>query len=108
MTAITGAAISIASGTATAAMRMRRVSIARSVTWGDDSNSTGNNVHAGIDHSDVISVPLTTAPSIGNRNGPQNAAAANRRFGSLGQILSASMARLGHDATRTMISGMAI
>ena len=55
-------------GTTTAAIKTRLVSIARIVTAGDDSSSTGSKVQAGIDHSDVISVPLTPAPIPGSRS----------------------------------------
>jgi hypothetical protein len=86
---------------------MRRVSMARKVSAGGDSSSTGNSVQADIDHSEVISVPLASAPAAGNSNGPQNAAAASRRSSSAGHTMSASVARLGRAAASTAITGIA-
>ncbi len=83
-----GAAISITNGTASAAPTTRLVSTGLNVTCGDDSSSTGNSVNAGIDHSELITLPLASAPITGSSNGAQNAAAASRRSLSAGQIMS--------------------
>ena len=80
-------------GMTTAAARMRRVSMSRMVTAGGDSSSTGSSVQADIDHSEVISMPLTSAATAGSSNGAQNAAAASRRSVSAGHSMSAIVAR---------------
>ncbi len=105
--AIAGAAISAISGTAAAAISMRRVSASEIVIAGGDSSSTGSSVQAGIDHSEVMSVPLASAATTGNSSGAQNAAAASRRSAAAGQIISASVARPGRPATNAMITGTA-
>ena len=86
---------------------MPRVSAVAIVTFGDDSSSTGSSVQAGIDHSEVISVPLASAPAAGSSKGPQNAAAASRRSLSPGHTMSAIVARFGRAAASTMITGIA-
>ena len=95
------------SGSATAKASRRRVSTAEIVIACGDSSSTGNSVQADIDHSEVMSVPLASAPTTGSSKGPQNAAAASRRSGSAGHTISASVARLGRPATNAMITGTA-
>ena len=69
------------SGSATAMASRRRVSTPEIVIAGGDSSSTGSSVQADIDHSEVMSVPLASAPTTGSSKGPQNAAAASRRSG---------------------------
>ena len=104
---MTGDTITMISGSATAKASRRRVSTSEIVIAGGDSSSTGNSVQADIDHSEVILVPLTSAPTAGSSNGPQNAAAASRRSSSAGHTISASVARLGRAAISTAMTGIA-
>ena len=105
--ATTGAAISMTSGMTTAAARMRRVSMSRIVTAGGDSSSTGSSVQADIDHSEVISMPLTSAATAGSSKGAQNAAATRRRSASAGQSMSVIVARFARAAISTASTGIA-
>ncbi len=68
-------------------------------TAGGDSSSTGSKVQADIDHREVSSVPPAKAPAAGSSRGAQKAAAANLRSRSAGQIMSATVARLGRAAS---------
>ena len=57
------------SGSATAKASSRRVSMLEIVIAFGDSSSTGNSVQADIDHSEVMSVPLASAPATGSSKG---------------------------------------
>ena len=105
--ATTGEAISMTSGMTTAAARIRRVSMSRMATAGGDNSSTGSSVQADIDHSEVISMPLTSAATAGSSKGAQNAAATRRRSESAGQSMSVTVARFARAATSTASTGIA-
>ena len=96
------------SGRATAAARMRRVSMSRKVIAGGDSSSTGNSVQADIDHSEVISVPLGQRAGRGQQ---QRCPECGRRQPAVGRRPATScrraLARLGRAAASTMITGIA-
>ena len=95
------------SGSATARPRMRRVSISRTASAGGDSSSTGSSVQHDIDHSEVISTPASGATIAGSNSGAQNAAAARRRSGSAGQIMSATETLLRQAMIATITTGTA-
>ena len=105
--AMTGDASSITTGTITATERMRRVEARSIFTAAGDISITGSNVQADIDQSEVMAVPVASAPSAGSRSGAQNAAATNRRSASAGQTISASAALFGRAAINTSATGSA-
>src|SRR5260221_9229275 len=105
--AIAGDAISITTGNSAAPNRMRRASSARTVIAVDDNSTTGNSEKTGIDHSELISARLATAPTTGSNSGAQNAVAATRRSFSRGQMMSASIFAFGRAVARAMIIGTA-
>ena len=77
------------------------------VTSGEDNSMTGSSVQADIDQSDTRRTPVKGATRAGTSSTAQNAAAASRRSGAVGQAISLMAAPLGRAATNTMISGTA-
>jgi hypothetical protein len=103
--AITGAAVSITTGSATAEPAIQRVDKGGTCTEGDDKSSTGNSVQLDIDQIPLISTPQRVAGISGNNIVDQNATATNRRSRCAGHAMSATVLRLGRDTRRTTAIG---
>ena len=94
-------------GNTTASVTIPAASRRLIATSGDDNSMTGSSVQADIDQSDTRRTPANGATRAGASNTAQNAAAASRRSGDLGQAISLRAAALGRAATSTISSGTA-
>ena len=103
--AITGAAVSMTTGSATAEPAIQRADKGGTCTDADDNSSTGSNVQLDIDQIPLISTPQSVAGISGSNKVAQNATAANRRSCCAGHAMSAMVLRLGRDTKRTIAIG---
>src|SRR5215470_10742010 len=104
---IAGASATMMNGKATASATIRVASRRAIATSGEDKSNTGNSVQADMDQSETSCRPASGAMSAGNSKVAQNATAASRRSGVVGQAISRKAARFGRAATATMTSGIA-
>src|SRR5712691_6964892 len=102
--AIAGASATMMNGNTTASAMTRVASRRPIATNGEDRSITGNSVQADMDQSETSWRPARGATTAGNSKVAQNATAASRRSGVVGQAMSFKAAKLGRAATNTMTS----
>src|ERR1700681_953227 len=105
--AIAGATAIITNGNTTASARTRIALLRLIATSGEDSSMTGNSVHADMDQSDTSCTPAKGATTAGTTSPTQNATAASRRSGVVGQAMSLTAARVGRVTRNAITSGTA-
>ena len=98
--AIAGAAATMTNGKVAASVMMPMASRRAIETSGEESSITGSRVQADIDQSDARRTPMSGATTAGTSSTAQNASAASRRSGVVGQAMSWSAARFGRAARR--------
>src|SRR3954452_18289542 len=101
--ATTGAAITAAIGSASAAPMMRTAASRETVTGGEASNTTGSNVQFGMVQIGVRRTGRTRLTTAGNASGTTRIRIMNRRSGPTGSRTSRSAELHGRSSTMTTI-----